>query len=485
MAEGDRPHSEETARRRLLPRVLKAVAGTVVVLALVAGAVYVLDLDEQVLGTEQPDPRRDPAAVEPPPGLDLPAPAVPSPVADTLASARPDPAAVRRALGGLLDDPRLGPRVGFAVAGIDGRPVLSEGPAVVTPASLLKLLTCLAALETMGPEHRFSTSVVGSGRDVVLVGGGDPLLASEPAEEGTYPARADLATLADATARQLRRDGRERVRLGYDDTLFAGPEASPGWESDYLPDDVVSPITALWVDEGLVSTDDDERSVDPSAAAADLFATQLRRRGVVVVGDVLPTPAGPGAKEIASVQGAELVEVVQHVLELSDNEAAEVLARHVALAEDLPGSFEAAGQAITDVVRGLGVRLPGAVVLDGSGLARGDRLAVRSLLEVLAVGAEHEDPELGGLVEGLPVAGFSGSLGYRFTNAADDGLGWVRAKTGTLTGVHGMAGVVTGADGTLMLFVTVADRVPVINTTFTRDRLDQVAAALAACACSG
>ena len=60
----------------------------------------------------------------------------------------------------------------------------------------------------------------------------------------------------------------------------------------------------------------------------------------------------------------------------------------------------------------------------------------------------------------------------------------MRAKTGTLTGVHGLAGIVTGRDGTSMLFVAVADRVKVANTLVARARLDQVAAALAACRCA-
>ena len=502
MAESDRPHSEEPPppppRRRRLPRVAKVVAVVAVVLGLVVAVGWRFDLAERWglddrLGLDQPDPRSDPAAVEPPAGLELPDIAEPRPVAAALAGGSPDAAAVRRALGGLLDDARLGGRVGFAVSGLDGRPVLTDGPAVVTPASTLKLLTCLAALETLGPEHRFTTSVVAAGRDVTLVGGGDPLLAGHPVGENSYPAQADVVTLARQAAERLLRDGHRRVRLSFDDTLFSGPVGAPGWEADYLPDDVVSPITALWVDEGRESPDDDERSVDPSAHAADVFAAALERNGVTVVGPVGRAAADPVAEQVAAVQGAELVEVVQHVVELSDNEAAEVLARHVAITEELPGSFAGASRAVRAVVSRLGVPLPGAVVLDGSGLARGDRLAVRTLLAVLAVGAgvdvsdpddsDPDDPGLGGLDEGLPVAGFSGSLDYRFQTDADAGLGWVRAKTGTLTGVHGMAGVVTGRDGTLMLFAVVADRVPVEETLFTRDRLDQVAAALAGCAC--
>ena len=480
MAESDRPHAASTRSSRVLQRSVAVV----VVLAVLVAVGYQLGLAERWgISLDGPDPRRNPAAVDPPEELQLPEPARARPVASPVAAAEPDPALVRRALGRLLADPRLGRRVGVAVSGIDGRPVVTGGPAVVTPASTLKLLTALAALEALGPEHRFSTTVVASGRDVTIVGGGDPLLSRTPVEPDSYPAQADLTTLARKTAERLRKDGRRSIRLTYDDTLFSGPVASPGWEPDYLPDDVVSPITALWVDQGREDPEDSERSDAPSADAAAAFATELRRLGLKVAGPTAGVAAA-GARKVASVQGAELVEVVEHVLEISDNEGAEVLARHVALSEGLPGSFEAAGRAVPAVVARLGVPVAGAVVLDGSGLARGNRLDVRTLLATLAVGAQSKDPALGGVVEGLPVAGFSGSLGYRFTTDADDGLGWVRAKTGTLTGVHGLAGVVTGPDGSVMLFAMVADRVKVENTLFARDRLDQAAAALADCRCS-
>lgn len=465
-----------------------------VVLALLVGVGWQLGLADrwgitERLGLDDPDPRRNPAAVEPPAELELPEPAGVDPVAAPLGGGAPDPSAVRRALGGLLDDRRLGRRVSVAVSGLDGDPVVALGPRRVTPASTIKLLTALVALETLGPEHRFTTSVVvdpDQGRDVTLVGGGDPLLARTAVEEATYPDQADLTTLARKTARRLRSDGRRTIRLTYDDSLFSGPEASPAWEPDYLPDDVVSPITALWVDQGREQPGLSERSADPSAAAAAFFAQELERQGIRVTGGPVPGPAPAGATEIASVEGAELAEVVQHVLEVSDNEAAEVLARHAAIAEGLPASFSGAGSAVVAVLDRLGIPAPGAVVLDGSGLARGNLVDVRTLLAVLATGAGG-DPDVSMVTEGLPVAGFSGSLGYRFAADADEGLGWVRAKTGTLVagGVHGMAGVVTGRDGTVMLFVAVADRVKLANTLFVRDRLDQVAAALADCACSG
>ncbi len=468
-------------RRRWL--VLLAVG--LVCLLLAAGAVWRLD-GVGTPGRSLPSaagPTDDPATVAPPPGLDLPAAPTAAAVAPVLAGDEVDRGSVRDALQGLLGDRRLGRRVMVQVAGVDGRPVLTRGPRVVTPASTLKLLTSLAALEAVGPEHRFTTRVLLSGRRLTLVGGGDPLLARAPSPGG-YPEQADLATLARRAARALTDRGTTKVRLAYDDSLFSGPAASGTWEPDYLPDDVVSPVTALWVDEGRERSGLVPRSADPSLAAAEVFAHALRRRGVEVRGVPRHAEAEGGATEVAEVLSAPLVEIVQHVLEVSDNEGAEVLARQVALARGLPASFEGGARAVRRVVAALGVPLGGAATHDGSGLSRADRLPGRALLTALAVAADPEHPELAGLVAGLPVAGFSGSLSYRFGVDADPGLGFVRAKTGTLTGVHGLAGLVVARDGTVMTFVALADRVKVRNAQFARDRLDQIASALAGCACS-
>jgi D-alanyl-D-alanine carboxypeptidase/D-alanyl-D-alanine-endopeptidase (penicillin-binding protein 4) len=467
-------------RRRVLGWL--AVTTALVVVAATAAA-YLLELGPWQ--EPAPDPVRDPAAVAAPPALALPTARPARPVARMLDGETPlRPAAVENAIAGLASAPRLGRRFALAVGPLRGTPVYAEGPAVVTPASTLKLLTALTALETLGPEHRFTTRVVRRGQRLTLVGGGDPLLASRPSAPGDgYPRRADVVTLARRTAAALAEAGVNRVRLGYDESLFSGPAASPDWEEDYLPDNVVSPISALWVDEGRAAPGISQRSFDPARAAAQTFARALRQRGVRVAGAPTPARAGENPVPVAAVQGSELVEVVQHVLEVSDNEGAEVLARHVALAEGRPGSFAGVSQALPEVATRLGVSMAGAEVLDGSGLSRDNRLPVDSLLQVLALGADPERPGLAGTTAGLPVAGWSGSLAYRFYLRSDAGLGWVRAKTGTLTGVHGLAGVVTTADGAVAAFVAVADRVKPANTVFVRSRLDQVASALAACRC--
>src|SRR4051794_14755142 len=207
MGEGDtRPSHHGRA-----VRVAVWAGAGLVVLLLAAFLAQVLDLGPR-RGASAPDPREDPAAVAPPPGLDLPSAPVAPAVASPLDGVSLDPAAVRRALGSLTAARRLGPRVTVLVAGVDGHPVQSEGPRLVTPASTLKLLTCLAALKALGPEHRFTTSVVRRGGQVVLVGGGDPLLTVR--DHGDYPHEADLTTLARQTARALGKRHRTKVRLG-------------------------------------------------------------------------------------------------------------------------------------------------------------------------------------------------------------------------------------------------------------------------------
>jgi D-alanyl-D-alanine carboxypeptidase/D-alanyl-D-alanine-endopeptidase (penicillin-binding protein 4) len=215
-----------------------------------------------------------------------------------------------------------------------------------------------------------------------------------------------------------------------------------------------------------------------------VFAQALRKRGIAVVGSPKPAVAAPEAQEIASVHGAPLSQVVQYVLEVSDNEGAEVLARQVAVAEHRPASFTGAARAVVGVLTRLGIDLTGDRVYDGSGLSRQDRLTPQTLLSVIGTASSEEHPGLRTVVADLPVAGFTGSLAYRFQTADKAGLGMVRAKTGTLTGVHGLTGTVTTRDGSVLSFVAIADRVALRNTLAARDLVDRMAAALAGCTCA-
>ncbi len=468
MGRGDASHGSRLAFWLPVVLVLVLLAG--------AGTAYWLD--------RGPDPDRDPEQVAPPPGLELPALADPSPVA-AAATGTADPAKVRRALAPLLADEDLGPHVLASVTGLDGTPLLDSGAGVAVPASTLKLLTSAAALETMGPDHTFATTVVSTGpRRIVLVGGGDPLLSATRPAKDAYPRRADVVTLANATAAELLAGGTDRVRLGYDASLFTGPSISPHWPASYVSDQVVAPIQSLWVDEGR-PPDGDGRVEDPARTAAAVFAAALAKAGVEVIGAPAPRRAPPGAAEVARVTSPPVSQLVEHTLLVSDNEAAEVLARQVAIATGAPATFADGAAAVLDAVAGLGVPTTGAATYDGSGLSRDDRLAPATLTGLLDVAGSDEHPDLRPVLTGLPVAGFNGSLSLRFTETVDRaGRGSVRAKTGTLTGVSGLAGTVTDRTGTPMVFAVLADDIVLSDTLDARAALDGIASALAACLCA-
>lgn len=430
------------------------------VLGVLAAATTVFVLDDA------PDPPDTPAAVPPPAGLELPAVVVP-PVVAGEATGTPDAAKVRRAIAGLLDDADLGPHVLALVAGLDGTVLYSSGSGAATPASTLKLLTSAAALETLGPDHTFDTTVVADGpRQVVLVGGGDPLLTP-----------ADLNRLARAAAPQLT----GKVRVGYDTSLFTGPEVSRHWPATYVSEGIVSPIQALWVDQGR-DPDGYGRVADPAAAAAEAFAAALAKAGVEVSGAPTKRVVRDGT-ELARVSSEPLSRIVEHTLEYSDNEAAEVLARQVGIATSGTGSFDAGTRGVLETLDALGVPTDGATVYDGSGLSRDNRLEPDTLTAVLEVAGSTDHPDLRAVLTGLPVAAFTGSLSYRFEDTDDPGRGLVRAKTGTLTGVSGLAGTVTDRNGAPMVFALLADKVALLDTLDARDALDGITSALADCRC--
>lgn len=408
----------------------------------------------------------------------------------------PAPGAIADRLGGMLADRRLGSRVGLAVVdAATGRLIYGYHPSGgFIPASTTKLLTAAAALTSLGPAARLRTSVARTGGDeIVLVGGGDPMLVSgaTPVDPAGYPAPARLSTLAERAARALTEAGVRRTHLRYDAGLFTGPGRAASWRAAYVAagSAVVAPVSALTVDHGFVGDPRREtRSADPARQAAELFARQLRSAGIEVSGPILPGLAG-GAPELAAVRSPPISSVVEVMLAASDNDIAEALARHVALAGNQPATFDGAAQAVRAAVGRLGVDVAGVHLLDGSGLSRANVISPLALVDLLTVTAQPARPDLRTVLVGLPVAGFSGTLSQRSARVSLRGspglgtvasAGLVRAKTGTLRGVRSLAGYVRSAGGRLLMFAVMADRLPRRDGDAAEPVLDALAAALIA-----
>lgn len=397
---------------------------------------------------------------------------------------RLDAAAIESAVADELDSDDLGSRVGFAAVdpanGEDLGPgsVDGAGTDVYIPASTTKLLTALAVLTELDPQQRFRTRVMRDDDRLVLVGGGDPYLVTRKPREKAYAVEADLTTLATRTAAALRRVDTTTVRLDYETSMFTGSDASPTWEDDYIGQNIVTPISALMVDGGVAGG---TRVDDPAKAAADTFVRLLERRGIEVTDSPVETKASSLADQVADVRSATVAQIVEAMIVQSDNEAAEVLLRHAAIEAGEPGSFDGGVAAVRAVLDDLDVDTSGLELFDGSGLSRDNRISPQTLAEVVAASARSAQTD--SLVSDLPVGGFTGTLARRFGQAGP-GLGVVRGKTGTLTGVHSLAGYVTDAEGTPIAFAVMTDRTRSINPFVTQAALDRVAAALADCTCS-
>ena len=376
--------------------------------------------------------------------------------------------------------PTLAGSYGGAIADLDGAGLSYEFSAhtPLTPASTLKVMTATAITDALGADHSFTTSVVATSADaIVLVGGGDPLLASAPTSYSgssaiALPTTADLAA---RTAAALQAQGISRVSLGYDDSLFSGPV----WHADWPEGDrqFVAPISALVIDEGAAVPGTESGS----QVTAGIFADQLRAAGIDVTGDVVAASA-TGGSELAKVASAPLGLLVQEMLTHSDNFIAEMLLRQLGIAKGQAGSFEGGAAALTASLTDLGLWDDGQLIVDGSGLSVNNRITPAALVKALQLSAAR--PELSAVLAGLPVAAATGTLGTRFADdqsAAARGL--VRAKSGSLDGVSSLAGYTPSSDGALIAFAVIGNGLPTDQDI--RPWFDHVAAALAGCDCAG
>lgn len=390
-----------------------------------------------------------------------------------------DPAKLSAAVAPGLKASVLGPHVGFvAISPQDGSVLASSGAGTYAPASTTKVLTAFAALNTIDPQTRFMTRTLRKGNRVILVGGGDPYLSTKRAgarDDRVF--QADLTTLAKRTAAELKASGHTKVTVGFDASLFGGPSVSPAWKASYLTENVVTPVSALWADEGVVNG---IRSKDPAGAAAAVFEKLLARQGIEVTGNAAKVSAPADAETLARVRSATVAQIVETLIRVSDNQAAEVMFRHIAITAGEPATFDGGAKAVRAALSAADIDVSGLKINDGSGLSRSNRISPTTLVETIETAMSAS--RTSGLTADLPVSGFTGTLVERFVGLRS-ALGTVRAKTGTLSGIHSLAGYAIDREGRPVLFAVMADRADPDQSLEARAALDRVAASIASCSC--
>jgi D-alanyl-D-alanine carboxypeptidase/D-alanyl-D-alanine-endopeptidase (penicillin-binding protein 4) len=332
-----------------------------------------------------------------------------------------------------------------------GRTVVARDPdEVVVPASNLKPLTATAAVELLGADTRAATTVVAGSApaggvirgDLTIVGGGDPVLTTagyEPYEGIPRELLTSFESLADAVAATGIREVTGSI-VG-DDTRYDDVRTAPGWRPGYLIDAQVAPLSALVVDDGAPSP----ATVDPATQAASVMTALLQARGVRVAGAPRRGVAPDGATELARVESPTVAQLAEELVRFSDNTTAELLVKEIGRRVRGEGSTAAGTSAVLEWARSAGLPVDGAVVVDGSGLSRDNRLSCSTMVAVL----ERSGPD-GPLAGWLARPGRAGTLDDRMvgTELADR----VRAKTGSLDGVRSLSGWLDLPSGRVVAF---------------------------------
>lgn len=342
-----------------------------------------------------------------------------------------------------------------------------NGGEALVPASNMKLLLAVAALEQLGADSVFTTTTAAASpigddgtldNDLWLVGGGDPLLGTDDYVAGLKDpeqAHTRLEELAD----QLVDGGLTAVTGGVtgDDTRYDNARTVEGWPERSTTRSRPGPFTALAVNDGFESYPLDPESEatpqpadDPPAMAAEVFAQLLVDRGVDVQGDAAAAPAPDDLVTLATVDSPPLGDVVEQMLTTSDNTTSELLVKELGLSRVGEGSTAAGTQAVTDILTGLGLPTDGLVVADGSGLHDDDRVSCDLLAAVLV----RAGPD-SAVATSLAVAGESGTLAERFLDSFVSGR--LRAKTGSLDESTALSGYVDTLAGLDLVFAYVAN----------------------------
>lgn len=392
--------------------------------------------------------------------------------------------------------------IGFCVLGPDGEPMYLSPLAetALCPASALKTVTTAAALDLLGTEFRFETSLgsaakIGPGGvlegDLVLIGGGDPTLAKEDldvlaaelskkglkqvsgrlvVDASIFPTQAvndhwnwgDIGNAYGAGAFGVNLD-HNRLEIAFD------PGAKEGESAKLLPGSLATKDTR-WInrvgtgpkgsgDQVVVYSQPYGRAItlqgtvplgepaftvtgalpDPPAAASEYLAAALNHLGIRVGGKAF-SPSPP-TEVFVTHHSAPLPEIVDHLHKVSDNLESQCLFLTIGQRQK-----QDPAKALRDYWVGKGVNFAGLRLIDGSGLARATMIRPIDLAKINYI-ARH------------------GSHGDRFRQSLSTYLdGAVRAKLGAMSGVKTEVGFLTLPDGREVTFALMANGLdPAVN----------------------
>ena len=386
----------------------------------------------------------------------------------------------------LIAEAKLGGAVGFAVIDPATGALLAERQAdtALAPASTLKSVTALYALDRLGPQHRFATRVIHAGDTLVLAGGGDPVLdtdaldalaaatvAAQKTAARDAPQR--FAVWGGALPRIDRLDPAQAAHLPYNPSvsgmILNFNRVHLDWrrgDSGYAlslqargrrlsPRAYTASVAAVerrlplftyepgalehWTIARSSMGKSGSRWLPvrrPELYAGDVFQTLCRARGLV-----LPAPEViellPEGTELARHDSPALDEIIRDMMDYSTNLTAETIGLTASGAPDIPTS----AAAMAEWLRGQGID-SGFSLHDHSGLSPDNRVTARAMARLVA--GPGTTRGLKPLMKTIPLRDAKGRKQQSDIT--------IVAKTGTLNFVSNLAGYAQRAGGRELAF---------------------------------
>ncbi len=388
------------------------------------------------------------------------------------------------------------------------RPLIAhDASRPMNPASVMKLVTTLAALELLGPDYRWKTEAYLDGPlengvlhgNLVLKGRGDPKVTVEQWQAfmwGLHVAglaaidgdlvldRSFFAPMAhdpaafDGEPLKPYNVGPDALLVNFKSIKFAFAPTAAG-DSTQLTVVPALPNVAIGSAPRLAGGDCNDWRATIGAAFVDrgssaeatfggrypvacgerewwvslldhpdyvhaMFAAYFRDAGGRFEGGWKNGAAPKGASPFATLESPPLYDIVRDVNKLSNN----VMARQIFLTlatvdRPPPATTSRAAETVRRWLAARKLRMPELVLDNGSGLSRSERISAGSLVRLLL--AADASPVRDEFASSLAVAAMDGTLERRFQNGSVAGQALL--KTGTLDGARAVAGYVIDADG--------------------------------------
>jgi serine-type D-Ala-D-Ala carboxypeptidase/endopeptidase (penicillin-binding protein 4) len=330
-------------------------------------------------------------------------------------------------------------------------------------ASVMKLLTAVVALDTLGPDYRVTTTVYSDPETpgkIYLVGAGDVTLSRTPGNlPSYYSGGPKLDTLTKQITTWAKTNSVSISAVVTDSTLFGEQgDWHATWDKRGITQGYMGPVSALQVDAGRLTSRKTpnlfigQRAQKPVQQAGTLFLSSLRKAGLATGAKVTAGKLPEGAVPIASVQSQPISKWIENTLRVSDNALSEALARLSSLKTGRDGSMESLTATYKEVLGARGLSVKTLAIVDGSGLSRLNKVPPVIVNKLLAQ-VYGDEAKHAAVISGMPVSGKSGSLRYRFnTGPQRPALYNVEAKTGWIRTGYSLAGKMRASDGTELIF---------------------------------